>query len=48
MHWVIWLSIMAVVYWLVWNIYTKVIKNEGEKLFLKEKIQNKFFDRIDY
>lgn len=32
---VIWLGILTIVYLGIWNIYTKLIKNEGEELFIK-------------
>ncbi len=51
MNWVILLTILVVVCWLVWNIYTKLVKNDGEELFLKEKKPNpvaKILDEIDY
>ena len=47
MIWVIWVVILAAIGWLAWNIYTKVVKNEGEELFLKEKKSNPISDIID-
>ncbi len=51
MNWVIIIVILAAIWWVSWNIYTKVVKNDGEELFLKEKKPNpvaKIIDEIDY
>ena len=51
MIWVIWLGILVAIWWIAWNIYTKVVKNEGEELFLREKKPNpitQILDEIDY